>query len=68
MPAAQLDDAVSQYVRDILTAGPEAIAAAKALIPRVWNQPVANAMPMAAMVSMVPLATWTGVPKRSIAL
>ena len=44
----ELDGAVSQYVREILTAGPEAVAAAKALIPRVWSQPIADAMPITA--------------------
>ena len=32
MPAAELDATVAQYVQEILAAGPEAIAAAKALI------------------------------------
>jgi len=36
VPPAELDPAVDRYVREILTAGPEAIAAAKALIPQVW--------------------------------
>jgi len=38
VPADQLDAAVRRYVGDLLTAGPDAIAAAKALIPRVWTQ------------------------------
>jgi methylglutaconyl-CoA hydratase len=32
----------------LLTAGPEAVAAAKALIPNVWGRPVADAMPITA--------------------
>jgi methylglutaconyl-CoA hydratase len=38
VPAADLDAAVDGYVRELLTAGPEAIAAAKALIPDVWRR------------------------------
>src|SRR6478736_5885863 len=38
VPAADLDAAVDRYVRELLTAGPEAIAAAKALIPDVWRR------------------------------
>jgi methylglutaconyl-CoA hydratase len=38
VPAAELDAAVDAYVAELLTAGPEAIAAAKALIPTVWNR------------------------------
>jgi methylglutaconyl-CoA hydratase len=33
----ELDTAVAGYVREILSAGPEAVAAAKALIPHVWG-------------------------------
>jgi len=44
--AGELDAAVARYVHEILTAGPEAIAAAKALIPSVWGQPVGAAMPV----------------------
>src|SRR5438094_273442 len=43
VPAAELDAAVDGYVREILTAGPEAIAAAKALIPDVWRRTVDDA-------------------------
>src|SRR5207249_6536211 len=35
VPADELDARVAQCVREVLTAGPEGIAAAKALIPRV---------------------------------
>jgi methylglutaconyl-CoA hydratase len=43
-----LDAAVGRYVKEILTAGPEAVAAAKALIPNVWGRPIADAMPITA--------------------
>src|SRR5690606_36046527 len=36
-PAAQLDEAVRERVRDVLAAGPEAVAEAKSLIQRVWD-------------------------------
>jgi methylglutaconyl-CoA hydratase len=38
VPEAELDAAVDGYVRELLTAGPEAIAAAKGLIPIVWSR------------------------------
>jgi len=44
----ELDAAVAAYVREFLTAGPEAIAAAKELIRGVWNRPVDEAQPMTA--------------------
>jgi methylglutaconyl-CoA hydratase len=44
----ELDAAVDRYVKEILTTGPEAVAAAKALIPAVWGQPIADAMPITA--------------------
>jgi methylglutaconyl-CoA hydratase len=37
VPMAGLDASVEAYIREILTAGPEAVAAAKTLIPTVWN-------------------------------
>jgi methylglutaconyl-CoA hydratase len=40
---AQLDVAVDDYVRELLTAGPQAVAAAKALIADVWPRSVADA-------------------------
>jgi methylglutaconyl-CoA hydratase len=46
--AADLDTAVNRYVQELLTAGPEAVAAAKALIPNVWGLPIADAMPITA--------------------
>src|SRR5439155_1111694 len=38
VPANQLDADVARYVNELLTAAPEAIGAAKALIRRVWMQ------------------------------
>ena len=46
--AADLNVSVAQYVDEIMTAGPEGIAAAKALIPKVWNATLDEAMPMTA--------------------
>ena len=37
VPSAQLDSTVAAYVKEVLSAGPEAIAAAKAFIARVWT-------------------------------
>lgn len=48
VPAAELDAAVATYVRELLSAGPEGIAAAKALIPQVWGRPAVDAMPITA--------------------
>jgi len=38
VPAADLDTTVASYVDEILSAGPDAVAAAKALIPSVWGR------------------------------
>jgi methylglutaconyl-CoA hydratase len=46
--AADLDKTVAGYLQELLTAGPEAIAAAKALIPIVWGRTVEEAMPFTA--------------------
>jgi methylglutaconyl-CoA hydratase len=43
VPAAELDAAVEAYVAELLGAGPEAIAAAKALIPAVWGRSASEA-------------------------
>ena len=43
VPAIDLDATVARYVRQVLAAGPEAIAAAKALISRVWGQSIEDA-------------------------
>src|SRR5438094_1338742 len=40
VPAHELDNAVAGYIAELLTASPDAIAAAKALIPRVWGQSI----------------------------
>jgi len=43
VPAADLDASVDAYLRELLTAGPEAVAAAKALIPQVWEKTIEDA-------------------------
>ena len=48
VPAGELDAAVDRYLQELSTAGPEAVAAAKALIPNVWGRPIADAMPLTA--------------------
>ena len=48
VPAAELDTAVDRHLHELRTAGPEAVAAAKALIPNVWGRPIADAMPITA--------------------
>jgi len=48
VPAAQLDATVDAYVRELLTAAPEAVAAAKALIREVWARPLEEARPLTA--------------------
>jgi len=45
---AELDATVDRYVQEILTAGPEAVAAAKALIPHVWELTIEEAMTITA--------------------
>jgi methylglutaconyl-CoA hydratase len=46
---AALDGTVEAYVREVLAAGPEAVAAAKALIPQVAGRPIEEAMPITAL-------------------
>jgi methylglutaconyl-CoA hydratase len=46
--AEELDATVGKYVDECLAGGREAIAAAKALIPRVWGQPIETAAPITA--------------------
>jgi methylglutaconyl-CoA hydratase len=46
--ASELDAAVARYVADVLTAAPQAVAAAKALIPQVWDRPIDAVMPLTA--------------------
>jgi methylglutaconyl-CoA hydratase len=48
VPAAELDAAVDACVRELLTAAPEAVAAAKALIREVWARPLEQARPLTA--------------------
>ena len=48
VPASELDAAAAAYVREVLSAGPEAVAAAKALIPYVWELTVEEAMQITA--------------------
>ena len=48
VPAAELDATVEKYVAELLTAGPEAVAAAKALIPRVAPLGADDAQPITA--------------------
>lgn len=48
VPAGELDATVDQYVRELLTAGPQAVAAAKALIPQVWPRPAFEASSLTA--------------------
>ena len=48
VPAAELDATVDRYVSEVLAAGPEAIAAAKGLIPQVWKCSPADARELTA--------------------
>jgi methylglutaconyl-CoA hydratase len=48
VPVSQLDATVADYVGEILTSGTEGIAAAKALISRVWDTPLQDAMAITA--------------------
>jgi methylglutaconyl-CoA hydratase len=48
VPAAELDATVAAYVNEILGAGPQAVAAAKALIPAVWGRPPEDAVSVTA--------------------
>jgi methylglutaconyl-CoA hydratase len=47
-PPQELDAKVDEYVREILAAGPEAIAASKGLIREVWERSVHDATPLTA--------------------
>jgi methylglutaconyl-CoA hydratase len=47
-PLAQLDAKVQEYVNEVLSGGPEGIAVAKALIPKVWVRLAPDAMGMTA--------------------
>jgi methylglutaconyl-CoA hydratase len=48
VPTADLDAAVNQYAQEFLAAAPQAIAAAKALIPIVWGRAIGDALPITA--------------------
>ena len=48
VPAHELDNAVATYVHELLAAGPEAVAAAKALIPKVAGRAPADVMDVTA--------------------
>lgn len=48
VPSSELDAAVGRYVSEVLSAGPEAIAAAKGLIPQVWGRAPADARELTA--------------------
>jgi methylglutaconyl-CoA hydratase len=48
VPAADLDTAVNGYIQEFLNGGPDAIAAAKALIPIVAGRPISEAAPITA--------------------
>jgi methylglutaconyl-CoA hydratase len=48
VPTSELDSTVDACLKEIMTAGPEAIAAAKALIPRVWPLAAADAADLTA--------------------
>ncbi len=48
VPLAALDAAVGAYVQELLSAGPEGIAATKALIPLVWERPTQDALAITA--------------------
>ncbi len=48
VPAGELDAAVNRYVAESLTASPTGVAAAKALIPRVWGQAPASVIGLTA--------------------
>jgi methylglutaconyl-CoA hydratase len=48
VPAPELDGAVDRFLQEILSAGPDGVAAAKALIPQVWAHGVDDAMSITA--------------------
>ena len=48
VPEAELDSTVGRYLEEILAAGPEAVAAAKALIGEVWGRPIEETQPITA--------------------
>jgi methylglutaconyl-CoA hydratase len=48
VPTGGLDAAIAENVKEIVAAGPEAVAAAKALVSEVWGRSVPDAMPITA--------------------
>jgi methylglutaconyl-CoA hydratase len=48
VPSTRLVPTVKEYVSQVLSAGPEAVAATKALIPKVWNSLTQDAMNLTA--------------------
>lgn len=60
VPSDQLDHAVQRYVTEALSASPSAVAAAKALIPRVWGHTPADAMRITAEAIAVQRASEDG--------
>ena len=50
VPAADLDDTVAGYLREILSAAPEGIAAAKALVQNIFDKSIDDATPLTASV------------------
>jgi len=48
VPMDRLDAKVQEYVSEVLSGGPEGIAAAKALIPKVWSRLAAEAVDLTA--------------------
>jgi methylglutaconyl-CoA hydratase len=48
VPASDLDATVARYTKEVMSASPSAVAAAKALIPQVWGHPPAEVLPLTA--------------------
>jgi methylglutaconyl-CoA hydratase len=48
VPLEQIDVRIQEYVNEVLSAGPEGIAAVKTLIPAVWSRVAADAMDITA--------------------
>src|SRR5437667_1097892 len=46
VPDADLDTAVAGYVKEVLTAGPQGIGAAKTLIANIWSATIEEAVPI----------------------
>jgi len=48
VPAADLDTTIAEYIKDVLSAGPEAIAEAKQLLAQTWHVPPRDAQELMA--------------------